>query len=132
AGAALDAERAARAPVTLAVVARVDRGHMLVPEHEQWVAVGAALANLMNAAHALGFAGKMLSGAKVRNAAIQAAFCGPGETLVGWVALGSAARAPGPRRPKSGAATVLAEWSGRGARIRSGSRRSAQGGRSSV
>ena len=109
-GAALDAERALRPPVTVAVVARIDLGHPLVPAHEQWAAVGGAVANFMMAAHALGFGGKMLSGAKVRNPAIAAAFCEPGETLLGWIALGTPARKPaGPaRKPDPG--EVLIDW----------------------
>lgn len=109
-GAALDAERALRPPVTLAVVARIDLGHPLVPAHEQWAAVGGAIANMLTAAHALGFGGKMLSGAKVRDPAIAAAFCEPGETLVGWIALGTPARqAAGPAR-KPAVAEVLRDW----------------------
>jgi nitroreductase len=107
---ALDAERAARAPVTVAVVARIDLGHPLVPAHEQWIAVGGALANFLNAAHLLGFAGKMLSGAKARHPAIVAAFCEPGETLVGWVALGTPARPLRARETKASAATVRVDW----------------------
>jgi nitroreductase len=110
AGIALDAERAARAPVTVAVLARIDLGHPQVPAHEQWMAVGGALTNFLNAAHMLGFAGKMLSGAKARHPAIVAAFCGPGETLVGWVALGSATRALSARPAKADAAAVLSAW----------------------
>ncbi|MBX3601805.1 MAG: nitroreductase family protein [Rubrivivax sp.] len=120
AGAALDAERARAAPVTVVLVARIDQGHPLVPAHEQWIAVGAALANLLNAAHALGFAGKMLSGAKVRHPALVQAFCAPGETLVGWVALGTDARAAsghgtraaGERGTRATAAELLADWTG--------------------
>jgi nitroreductase len=110
AGAALDAERALRPPLTVAVVARIDLGHPQVPAHEQWAAVGGAIANFLSAAHALGFAGKMLSGAKVRQPAIAAAFCAPGETLVGWIALGTPARQPaGPaRKPEAG--QVLIDW----------------------
>ena len=112
AGAALDAERARAAPVTVVVVARIDHGHPLVPAHEQWMAVGGALANLLNAAHALGYAGKMLSGAKVRHPALVAAFCKPGETLVGWVALGSA-RQPARERPGRVATdVVMGVWAG--------------------
>jgi len=109
-GAALDAERALRPPVTVAVIARIDLGHPLVPAHEQWAAVGGAVANFLMAAHALGFGGKMLSGAKVRNPAIAAAFCEAGETLVGWIALGTPARKPsGPaRKPDPG--QVLIDW----------------------
>jgi nitroreductase len=109
-GARMDAERALRAPVTLAVVARIDLGHPVVPAHEQWVALGGALANLLHAAHLLGFAGKMLSGAKVRHPAVQAAFCETGETLVGWVALGTPLRPLAPGHAKPGVAAVLADW----------------------
>ncbi|MFG6466239.1 nitroreductase family protein [Pelomonas baiyunensis] len=109
-GATLDAERALKPPVTVAVVARIDLGHPLVPAHEQWAAVGGAIANFLTAAHALGFGGKMLSGAKVRDAAIAAAFCAPGETLLGWIALGTPARkAAGPSR-KLDASAVLVDW----------------------
>jgi len=112
AGAALDAERALQPPLTVALLARIDLGHPLVPAHEQWVAVGGALAHFMVAAHALGFAGKMLSGAKVRHAAIQAAFCEPGETLVGWVALGTPVRPPKSRAPKALPADIWKDWTG--------------------
>lgn len=109
-GASLDAERALKPPVTVAVVARIDLGHPLVPAHEQWAAVGGAIANFLTAAHALGFGGKMLSGAKVRDAAISAAFCAPGETLLGWIALGTPTRrAAGPSR-KLPPADVLVDW----------------------
>ena len=112
AGAAIDAERALRAPVTVAVLARIDLGHPLVPAHEQWACVGGALTNFLNAAHLLGYGGKMLSGAKVRDAAIVAAFCGPGETLLGWIALGTPLRrATGPSR-KGGVEIALTEWVG--------------------
>lgn len=110
AGVALDAQRAASAPVTLAVLARIDLGHPLVPAHEQWMAVGGALTNLLNAAHFLGFAGKMLSGNKARHETVMRAFCGPGESLVGWVALGTAMRAAGARGTKADPAQVMARW----------------------
>lgn len=106
----IERERALATPVTVALLARIDRGHPLVPEHEQWCAVGGALANFVHAAHLLGYAGKMLSGHKVRHAAIQAAFCRPGETLVGWVVLGSAKRAAGQRVAKADPHDVLGAW----------------------
>lgn len=106
----LDADRARRAPVTVAVLARIDLGHPQVPAHEQWMAVGGALANWMNAAHLLGYAGKMLSGRKVRSPLLQSAFCAAGETLVGWISLGTAARPPGLHRAKAGASAVCADW----------------------
>jgi len=107
---AIDAERAQRAPLTIAVLAALDLGHPQVPVHEQWACLGGALVNLLNAAHALGFAGKMLSGAKVRQAAIQQAFCQPGETLVGWVAMGTAVRSPQRGHAKPAPEDVMREW----------------------
>ena len=109
-GAALDAGRARDAPVTVAVLARIDLGHPLVPAHEQWAAVGGAIANFLNAAHALGYAGKMLSGAKARAPRLTAAFCEPGETLVGWIALGTPTRPIAEKQPKAEAADVLRLW----------------------
>lgn len=111
-GAALDAERALRPPLTVAVVARIDAGHPQVPAHEQWAAVGGAISNFLTAAHLLGFGGKMLSGAKVRNPAIAAAFCEPGETLLGWIALGTPSRRPAGSARKPGPAEVLVAWTG--------------------
>lgn len=113
--AAEDGRRAAAAPLTLALLARLDAGHPLAPAHEQWIAVGAALANLLNALHAQGWAGKMLSGAKVRAPRVQAAFCGPGEQLVGWIVLGTPtrtprARTPAPQASGASAAVLLQDW----------------------
>jgi len=109
-GAALDAERALRPPVTVAVIARIDLGHPQVPAREQWAALGGAVANFLTAAHALGFGGKMLSGAKVRHPAIAAAFCAPGETLVGWIALGTPVRKPSCLARKPSATDVMQDW----------------------
>jgi nitroreductase len=109
-GAALDRERALRAPVTLAVVARIDMGHPLAPVHEQWMAVGGAVALLLSAAHALGYGGKMLSGAKVRAPRVVAQLCGAGETLVGWIGLGTPARPATPRHDKPAPADLLRDW----------------------
>lgn len=106
--AALERERALRAPVTVAVIARIDPGHPQVPVHEQWMCVGGAVTNFLNAAHALGYAGKVLSGNKVRGPAIVRAFCGPGEQLVAWIALGTGTREPRPAQRDG--AQVLADW----------------------
>jgi nitroreductase len=106
----IDGERARRAPLTLAVIARIDGGHPLVPAHEQWACVGGALTNLLNAAHAQGFGGKMLSGSKVRHPALQQAFCDPGETLLGWIALGTPSDSPSRKVNKPRARDVLREW----------------------
>lgn len=105
-----DRERALRPPLSVAVVARIDAGHPQATVHEQWMAVGGALANFLNAAHALGYGGKMLSGAKVRAPAVVAAFCEPGETLVGWVVLGTPKGVSVPKFNKLAPAELLRTW----------------------
>ena len=107
-GVALERERAVRAPITVAVLARIDLGHPQVPAHEQWMCVGGAVANFLNALHAMGYAGKMLSGDKARAPHIVQAFCEPGETLVGWMAIGTPTRALSTNGRKS--ADVLRFW----------------------
>lgn len=108
--AARDRHRALDAPLLVAVIARLDPGHPVATVHEQWMAVGGALSNFMNAAHALGYAGKMLSGSKVRAAPVVAAFCEPGEQLVGWVVLGTAQRPGTPKFNKPDPADVMRDW----------------------
>jgi nitroreductase len=90
---ALERARAVQAPVVIAVVARIDAAHE-VPVHEQWIAVGGALTNVLNALHLLGFGAKMLSGRRARDAQIAAAFCGADEQLVGWISCGTPTSAP--------------------------------------
>lgn len=107
---ALDRERALQAPVTVAVIARIDPGHPLAPGHEQWMAVGGAVANFLTAAHALGFGAKMLSGAKVRSAAVVTAFCEAGESLVGWVSVGTPQRPPAAKHRKPDPDQVMRDW----------------------
>ncbi|NBQ86311.1 MAG: nitroreductase [Betaproteobacteria bacterium] len=109
-GVAIERERALKAPLTLAVLARIDMGHPLVPAHEQWMCVGGAVANILNAAHAMGYAGKMLSGDKARSPSIAAAFCAPGETLAGWISIGTPLRAVRSGHAKPQAAQVLRHW----------------------
>lgn len=97
---AIERSRALQVPVTIAVVSRIDLSHPVVPAHEQWVCVGGAIANILNALHLFGYAGKMLSGGKVRDQQIVNAFCQPGETLVGWIVAGTALRALRVKREK--------------------------------
>lgn len=110
-GAALDRERALNAPVTLAVIARLDLGHPQVPSHEQWACIGGAIAHLLLAAQALGYGAKMLSGAKARSPLLASAFCEGGETLVGWIAIGTPALERRAKHGKPQADEVLTFWS---------------------
>ena len=113
-GLAAEAVERARArcfngPGLVALVARVRDDVPDVPPHEQWLCVGAALMNFMNALHLMGFAAKALSGASVSDPAVHQAFCAPGERLANWVIAGRPVRAA---HPKAGAqaAAVLSGW----------------------
>lgn len=105
-------ERAHNGPALLALVCRIQPGQADVPEHEQWLSAGAALMNFLNGLHLLGYGAKVLSGASVRAAAIQAAFCGPGEQLAAWVTAGSLRSRPRPRPQAERQAGRLTVWAG--------------------
>lgn len=90
--------RATQAPTVIAVLARLVLQHE-VPLHEQWIAVGGAIANVVNALHFMGYGAKMLSGIRASDPELGRAFCSPGERLVGWISVGT------PRSPAKPRAT---------------------------
>lgn len=102
-------ERACNGPALLALVGRVDAGNPEVPAHEQLMCIGAALMNLLNALHLMGFGAKTLSGASVRDADIQRAFCAPGETLLAWIVAGTPLRSMRAKHADE-PGQVLADW----------------------
>jgi nitroreductase len=90
-GEALDMERqrAMQAPVVIAVIARIDAAQPEVPIHEQWACIGGAISNAVTALHVMGYGAKMLSGVRAEDPQIAAAYCDPGEQLVGWISAGT-------------------------------------------
>lgn len=94
---ARDRARATQAPVAIAVIARVDVHNPEVPAHEQWACVGGAISNALTALHFMGYAAKVVSGARASDPAIEDAYCGEGEKLVGWIVAGTAL---GPIQPR--------------------------------
>jgi len=109
---AIERERAWNGPVLAAWVARIDASVEKVPPHEQWICVGGALSNFMNALHFLGFGAKILSGRKCQHPAIVRAFCADGEQLVGFVCIGTPTRGLEPRE-KDEPGPLLATWTPR-------------------
>jgi len=101
--------RAFLGPGLVALVGQVRDGVADVPVTEQWVCIGAALMNFLNALHLMGFGAKALSGASVRDPAIRAAFCEPDETLVAWVVAGTPLRAAHPKGDDD-VATAISCW----------------------
>jgi nitroreductase len=93
----LERMRAMQAPVAIAVIARIVDSDPDVPRHEQWATVGGAISNALTAAHFLGYAGKMLSGARAADPVIGRAYCKDGEELLGWISIGTATRPATPR-----------------------------------
>lgn len=87
-GIRLASARADTGPGLLAVVARIRDDVPDVPPHEQWICVGAAVMNLLNALHAMGFGAKTLGGSAARQPAVVQAFCDAGEQLACWVIAG--------------------------------------------
>ncbi|MGE5096023.1 MAG: nitroreductase [Betaproteobacteria bacterium] len=87
----LEAERrkALQAPVVVAVIARIDTSQPEVPAHDQWACVGGAISNAIMSLHLMGYGAKMLSGARAEDPRIVAAYCRPGEQLVGWISTGT-------------------------------------------
>jgi nitroreductase len=101
--------RAFKGPGLAALIARVRDDVPDVPSHEQWLCVGAALMNFLNALHLMGFGAKALSGASVSDQAVSSAFCGPGERLASWVIAGRPTHALHPKGDIL-ASAVIGDW----------------------
>ena len=103
-----------RSPVTVVVVAKVVEGHK-IPVIEQVLSTGAAAMNILNAAHALGFAAKWVTGANCYDPCFLAEFgLEPTDLLAGFIHIGTAKSVATPERPDAAAFTT--EWVGPGMR----------------
>lgn len=102
-------EHAIRAPALLAFVVCVRAG-TVVPAHEQWLAAGAALGNMLNALHALGFGAIMLSGDRCADSQLAAALgVRKGEQLAGFISAGTILKPP-PAAPCKEVDRVWSTW----------------------
>ena len=85
-----------------------------VPEHkipvwEQELSAGAAAMNLLNAATAMGYSGGWITGWQAYSPMVNAAFCGPGERIAGFIFLGSPGREL-EERPRPDPEQVIRHW----------------------
>ena len=104
-------EHATHAPAVLAFIVRPER-HPRVPRHEQWLSAGAALGNLLTAAHLLGLGAIVLSGERCDDSVLKAALgVGADEVLAGFISIGTIAKAPPMARPVD-RSLVSSCWSG--------------------
>jgi nitroreductase len=104
--------RPLRAPVVIAVVAKLEPQHPKIPEIEQILSTGAAVENILVAAHAQGFGAKWLTGANAYDDHVKAALGLAGnDRLAGFVHLGTVDGKP-PQVPHADAREVTVEWRG--------------------
>lgn len=102
-------EHATRPPMLLGFVV-CPRVRTKVPQREQVVAAGAALANLLNAAHQLGYGASILSGERCFDPElVRQLGLGAEEWLAGFVSIGTIREAPPPAR-QSPSAVVWSCW----------------------
>lgn len=101
-----------RAPLVIAVVATIDPHHAKIPEIEQILSAGAAVQNMLLAAHAQGYGGKWLTGANAYDEHVRAALgLATDDRLVAFLYLGSVDGQP-PTVPHADAREHAVEWSG--------------------
>ncbi|MCY7397512.1 MAG: nitroreductase [Sphingomonas bacterium] len=106
-------EFAHQAPSLVVVVSSPIAEHK-IPLWEQQLSAGAAAMNLLVATHALGYVGGWITGWAAYSDTVRAAFCAPGERIVGFFFLGSPCR-PLEDRPRAPLATVVRHWTPPGA-----------------
>ncbi len=82
------ARYANQAPALVVVLSAPVVGHK-VPVWEQQLSAGAACMNLLNAAHALGFAGGWITGWPTYSEEVRRAFGRDGETIAGFMFIGT-------------------------------------------
>ena len=112
--AALEQERARplRAPLLVAVAARLDPQHPKIPEIEQILSTAAAAQNILIAAHAQGFGAKWLTGANAYDEQVKRALgLAPSDRLLGFIHLGSVEGSP-PAVPHADPREHTVEWQG--------------------
>ncbi len=104
-------QRAMAGPVLLAMIACLHPDHAEAPEREQWVAIGAALQQMLLAADALGFAGSLLSGRKTEAPSLRDTLgLADQEQLVGFLTLGTAGTPLRPELPPADPGTKWSRW----------------------
>jgi nitroreductase len=104
-------EHATRAPMLLAFVV-CPRRATRVPMRDQWLGAGAALGNVLGAAHRLGYGAIMLSGERCFDPILCGQLgVGQGEYLAGFISIGTIAEPPPPARERL-SQSVLSRWPG--------------------
>ncbi|MEM7023329.1 MAG: nitroreductase [Pseudomonadota bacterium] len=107
---AQERNRPMRAPLVLVVVAKLDPDHPKIPEFEQILSAGAAVQNLLLAAHSQGFGAKWLSGTNAYDSHVTTALgLGPNDRVAGIVHIGTVKGDP-PQAPRADAGEFTTQW----------------------
>jgi nitroreductase len=105
--------RPMRSPLIIAVCAEILEGNPKVPVVEQVVACGMAAQNMLNAAHALGYAGIMLTGGNAHDPFVkQALGLKAKDEIIGFLYFGTPDAEARPKK-RPAAAEFVREWNGR-------------------
>ena len=98
-------------PLIVGLGVHVTPDHAKVPVVEQVMAVAAAAMNMLNAAHAMGFAGKWITGPNAYDPTVATALgLPPPHLLAGFLYLGTPDQPVVPRRPDP--ADHVVDWAG--------------------
>jgi len=100
---------ARQAPALIVALSSPWPGH--IPLWEQELSAGAAMMNLLHAAHAMGFAAGWLTGWAAYNATVRDAFGSGDERIVGFLFIGTPGRALD-ERPRPELDKVVSIWPG--------------------
>ena len=105
--------RPMRSPLIVVVCADIVADNPKVPVIEQVVTCGAAAQNMLNAAHAMGYAGILLTGKNAHDPFVkQALGLKAKDEIVGFLYLGTPDCEPRPKK-RPAAAEFVREWTGR-------------------
>jgi nitroreductase len=105
-------EKADQGPEILALIGRIDPVHPKITASDQWLAVGAALENVLLAVQACGFAAAVRSGKFLETRAMREGFAlGANEHLTCLIAIGTPTDWP-PQKPKPELDRVFSVWNG--------------------
>lgn len=105
-------EKASRAPLLLGLVMQLNRTADVPHVDDQLASGGAALQNVLLAAHSLGFGARALSGQAVRTTAFRSALnLAEAEIFLCFIAIGTATSAPR-RNERPAPESLLTQWDG--------------------
>jgi len=105
-------QRPLRAPILLAVTARIDPHHPKIPVMEQQLSGGALCQNILVAAHASGFVAQWLTEWPAFHPEVRKALGHAPETeIIGFIYIGTPTTPPN-ERPRPTLEQVVSEWTG--------------------